>query len=42
MDGYATKDDYGRSLRSYQGYLDEIKSDQRDKAAAFRDGYKYY
>ena len=42
LDGQATKDDYGKALRSYQAYLDEIRSDQRDKAAAFKDGYKYY
>ena len=40
--GLATKDDYGKALRSYQAYLDEIKSDQRDKAAAFSDGNRYY
>ena len=40
--GHATKDDYTKALRSYQAYLDEVKSDQRDKAAAFRDEYKYY
>jgi len=37
--GHATKDDYSRALRSYQEYLNEIKSDQRDKAAI---RYKYY
>ena len=42
MDGDATKEDYARALRAYQTYLDEIKSDQRDKAAAFSDEYKYY
>ena len=42
MDGDATKDDYANALRSYQAYLDEIKSDQRDKAAAAKDIYKYY
>ena len=41
-DGYATKDDYANALHAYQAYLDEIKSDQRDKAAAFSDSYKYY
>ena len=41
-EGHATKDDYAKALRSYQAYLDEIKSDQRDKAAAFRDGFEYY
>ena len=42
LDGYATKDDYDNALKSYQEFLDEIRSDQRDEAAAFRDGYKYY
>jgi len=40
--GHATKDDYTKALESYQVYLDEIKSDQRDKAAAARECYKYY
>ena len=40
-DGRATKDDYTKALRLYQAYLDEVKSDQRDKAAAF-DNDKYY
>ena len=40
--GEATKDDYTEALRSYQAYLDEIKSDQRDEAAAYDDRYKYY
>jgi len=39
--GHATKDDYAKALRSYQSYLDEIKSDQRDEAAAAGE-YKYY
>ena len=37
-----TKDDYTKALKSYQSYLDEIKSDQRDKAASADDEYKYY
>ena len=37
----ATKDDYAKALRAYQAYLDEIKSDQRDEAAAYRDK-RYY
>ena len=41
IDGDATKEDYSKALRAYQAYLDEIKSDQRDKAAAFSDQYKY-
>jgi len=39
--GRATKDDYAKALRSYQSYLDEVKSDQRDKAAAAREDHKY-
>ena len=42
MDGHVTKDDYANALRSYQAYLNEIKSDQRDKAAAFSESYRYY
>jgi len=38
----ATKDDYTAALQSYQSYLAEIKSDQRDKAAAAHDQCKYY
>jgi len=30
------------ALRSYQIYLGEVKSPQRDKAAAARDDYRYY
>ena len=41
-DGHATRDDYTNALRVYQAYLDEIKSVQRDTAAAARDEYKYY
>jgi len=40
--GHATKDDFKKALESYQAYLDEIRSDQRDKAAAEVDEYKYY
>ena len=42
MHGFATKDDYANALLAYQAYLVEIKSDQRDNAAAFGDMYKYY
>ena len=42
MDGDATKEDYSKALQAYQKYLDDIKSEQRDKAAAFSDVYKYY
>jgi len=41
--GRATKDDYIKALQLYQTYLGEIKSNQRDKAAAaVRDEFRYY
>ena len=40
--GYATKEDYMKALQSYQAYLGEIKSKQRDEAAAADDQYRYY
>ena len=42
VDGHASKDDYAAALHSYQAYVDEIKSDQRDEAAAFDNDWKYY
>jgi len=39
--GHTTKDDYTKALRAYQEYLNEVKSSQRDKAAAAREDYKY-
>ena len=42
MHGYATKDHYANALRSHQAYINEIKSEQRDKAAKFRDNFRYY
>ena len=41
-DGYATKDDYTEALQSYQAYLGEIKSRQRDEAAAADEDHRYY
>jgi len=42
-EGCATKEDYKRALHSYQEYLGEIKSEQRDKAAeSNEDFYRYY
>ena len=41
MDGHTTKEDYSKALRAYQEYLNEVKSDQRDKAAALDNRYKY-
>ena len=40
--GEATKEEYAQALQSYQEYLGEIKSDQRDEAAAYDEEYKYY
>ena len=39
--GHATKDNYVQALLAYQAYLAEIKSTQRDAAAAAR-GKRYY
>jgi len=40
--GYATKEDYTKALQSYQTYLSEIKSRQRDEAAAADEKFRYY
>ena len=40
--GHASKDDYTAALQSYQEYLLEIKSEQRDEAAAADEKYRYY
>ena len=42
LKGQTTKDDYTTALQAYQSYLDEIKSRQRDEAAAFDERYRYY
>jgi TPR repeat protein len=42
MAGHTKKDDYTNALRAYQKYIEEIRSEQRDKAAAYSDKYKYY
>ena len=42
LNGNAIKEDYTKALLAYQKYLDEIKSEQRDQAAAFDDEFKYY
>jgi len=39
--GYVSKDVYIEALRAYQKYLNEVKSSQRDEAAAAREDYKY-
>jgi len=41
--GYVTKEDYTKALQSYQSYLSEIRSPQRDKAAAtYGENCRYY
>ena len=40
--GRVTKDEYTEALKSYQTYLGEIKSVQRDKAASANDQFRYY
>jgi len=40
--GLATKEDYAKALRAYQAYLVEIKSTQRNAAAAARAACRYY
>lgn len=41
LDGHATKNEYTKALQDYQKYLAEVKSSQRDEAAAAREVYKY-
>jgi len=42
-DGHATKEDYMKALKLYQQYLGEIRSRQRDEAAAFdNEQFRYY
>jgi TPR repeat protein len=38
--GDATRDDYAQALRGCELYLEEVKSSQRDRAAAYSDKYK--
>ena len=42
MLGHVTKAEYTNALQVYQAYLDEIKSAQRDEAAAYNADWKYY
>jgi len=39
--GHATKEDYTTALQAYQVYLSEIKSKQRDEAAAADEEFRY-
>jgi len=40
--GHATKEEYMKALQSYQAFLGEVKSKQRDEAAAADEDYRYY
>jgi hypothetical protein len=40
-DGDATRDHYAQALRGYTQYMNYVRSDQRDKAAAYSDANKY-
>jgi tetratricopeptide (TPR) repeat protein len=40
-DGNATRDHYAQALRGYQQWVNEVVSDERDRAAAYSDEYKY-
>jgi len=42
MNGYATKDEFENTLRAYHKSLDEVKSERRDKAEAYRAHEKAY
>ena len=35
MNGYVTKDDFEKALRAHKEAKDEMKSDQREEAAAY-------
>jgi TPR repeat protein len=37
----ATRDDYAQALRGYKQSVNEVKSDNRDRAAAYSGKYKY-
>ena len=41
MDGYITKEEYANTLREYQNSQDEMKSDARDKARAYHNGFHH-
>ena len=42
VDGRATKDNLVAAFRSQQAYIDRVRSDHGDAAAAYDDEYKYY
>ena len=40
--GLATKDEYAKALRAHQAFVDEIKSEHRERAAAACENYRYF
>lgn len=42
LNGHATKDELLRACDTRTAYIDKIRSDHRDEAAAYSDEYKYY
>jgi TPR repeat protein len=41
VEGHANKEEYEKARKLYEKYIEEIKSDQRDEAAAFREEWRY-
>jgi len=41
MDDRATKEDYSKALRARQAYVDQIRSDERDESAAYKNSPYY-
>jgi TPR repeat protein len=41
INGNATEDQYTQALRCYEQYLDEVRSERRDRAAAYSPEFKY-
>jgi hypothetical protein len=41
MDGDVTKYHYETAQKSYQQYIEEVRSDRRDEATASSDSHKY-
>jgi len=41
LHGLATKDEYGKAIRAYHAFKDEVKSEHREKAAALGN-FQYY
>ena len=42
LNGHATKDDLLSAFDTRTAYIDKVRSDHRDEAAAYSDEYKYY